>query len=87
MSNNLPNDCDQEDLIIGQTIVNIRPITKTEMEAEYWGHWNTGPTCSVLELSNGARLYPSRDSEGNGPGCLYGITPNGHSLYVIAESD
>ena len=34
MSNDLPNNCEQEDLIVGQAIVKISPITEAEMKIE-----------------------------------------------------
>ena len=45
-------------------------MTKKELDAEGWeGH----DAPAVLILSDGSKLYPSRDSEGNGPGALFGI--------------
>ncbi|HRZ18686.1 MAG TPA: hypothetical protein P5136_01400 [Methanofastidiosum sp.] len=55
-------------------IKEIRPMTKEEMDAEGW--YGDRPP-SVIELADGTKLYPSRDSEGNGPGCLFGVTPKG----------
>jgi hypothetical protein len=44
----------------------VRPITAPE-RAEFY--WFTG--CPVLELDDGATLYPVQDEEGNGPGCFW----------------
>ncbi len=64
------------DDIIGQKVKTIRDMTATEMDAEGWDHDNFGnPTVIVLE--NGVKLYPSRDSEGNGGGALFGSRPDG----------
>lgn len=58
--------------IVGQKIVQIRAMTKEEIEREGWdglmGH--TDP--AVLVLEDGTTLFPGMDSEGNGPGCFYG---------------
>tara|TARA_E500000318_G_scaffold14854_4_gene14814 strand:- start:22245 stop:22514 length:270 start_codon:yes stop_codon:yes gene_type:complete len=87
MSNEDTNNDEFEDLVIGQTITNFRPISEAEIIDEEWDRFNNCWMCSVMELSNGMRIYPSQDSEGNGPGCLYGITAEGKRIYVIAESD
>ena len=59
---------DEED-VLGQTIVKIRPMTKAELKKEGWeDHNNPGP---ALVLGNGAVLYPSQDDEGNGPGAMF----------------
>ena len=87
MSNEDTNNHEQDDLIIGQTIVNFHPIDQDEVIDEDWDRFNSCWMCSVMELSNGMRIYPSQDSEGNGLGCLYGITAEGKRIYVIAELD
>jgi hypothetical protein len=56
----------ESDLIEGKLITGVRPITAPEL-AEF--DWFTG--CPVLELDDGATLYPARDEEGNGPGCFW----------------
>ena len=58
---------------VGLKIVAVRCMTKAEMEKEGWEEgveW-CGPI-PVLLLSDGSRLYASRDSEGNGPGMIFG---------------
>ena len=55
--------------IEGAKIVNIREMTKKEADAECWDLCHDG--CRVLVLSNGIKLYASRDYEGNGPGALF----------------
>ncbi len=52
--------------MIGQTIKAIRPQTDAERDDEYWED-----PAVVIELDNGVLIYPSRDSEGNGPGTLF----------------
>ena len=64
--------------VVGQKIIKLRPMTDEEMEAEGWeGH---GSKPSVIVLENGTKLYPSRDSEGNGGGSLFGVTPEGKQV-------
>jgi hypothetical protein len=55
--------------IVGEKIVDIRPATKKELQSE---GWDDNETMQVIVLSNGVKLYPSRDYEGNGPGALFG---------------
>ena len=66
--------------MIGRKIVNIRYLTKAEMEAEYW---EGQEPAVVLVLDDGTLLYPSRDEEGNGPGALFERTKDGESYYVF----
>jgi hypothetical protein len=61
-----------EDPLIGETIVEIRKMTDEEMTQEYWTPDNIRGNPTVIELSNGTILFPSRDPEGNGPGALFG---------------
>jgi hypothetical protein len=60
--------------IIGATIVDIRPMTKEEMNNEGWRK-NEIPSCLVL--SSGTILYPSMDTEGNDAGALFGLDKEG----------
>jgi hypothetical protein len=58
----------------GQTIVEVRTMTDTEMQNEGWErmHYSDiNPTCFVL--SDGSILYPSSDEEGNSPGMFFGL--------------
>ena len=64
-----------KDPIIGQKIVNARPMTKAEQEDEGWDGFTT-----VLVLSDGTLLYASRDEEGNGAGALFGKSSSGKSF-------
>jgi len=60
------------DNIINHIIVEVRPMTPAELVAEGWddGNFEVPP---VLVLDNGVKLYPSRDTEGNGGGALFGV--------------
>ena len=69
--------------IVGQTIRAIRPLSESEITREGWDIWNNTDTCMVIELESGMIIYPSRDEEGNGPGCLFGIDPDGVAIYVV----
>ena len=55
--------------ILGQKIKDFRPMTKSELKSEYWAE---NAQVFIIELENGLRLFPSRDSEGNGGGTLFG---------------
>lgn len=55
------------DSFVGQKIKEIRPMTKAELKAEYWGEDRFNVPV-VVELENGAKLYASCDPEGNRPG-------------------
>ena len=63
--------------LIGQTIIDIRDSTEEEREQEGWNE-----NFTVIELKNGNRLYPSRDSEGNGPGALFGCTNDDNTFGI-----
>lgn len=69
----------------GRKIVDVRHMTKAEMEREGWDDYR-GPA-TVLVLDNGTILYPSMDEEGNGPGALFGATKDGEAFYVFPEKE
>jgi len=52
----------------GQKIVDVREMTKQEMDSEGW----EGNKPSVLVLEDGSKIYPSSDEEGNSAGSLFG---------------
>lgn len=56
--------------IVGTTIKELRPMTEAEMVEEGWEN-RRGETL-VMILSNGVKLYPSQDYEGNGGGVWFG---------------
>ena len=66
--------------IEGAKIVEVRPMTRKEMNAEGWEMTMHGAP-AVLVLDNGSRLYASQDSEGNGPGAIFGS--DGESTFQI----
>jgi hypothetical protein len=63
------------DDVVGHKIRSVRQMHKHEWEAE---GWHRGAI--VLELSNGTKLYASKDDEGNGPGAMFGIDSRGDSF-------
>jgi len=70
------------DNIIGQKIKTVRVMTSAEMDAEGWDEDNFHGNPTVIVLQNGVKLYPSRDSEGNGGGALFGSRPDGTAFSV-----
>ena len=68
-----------DDSMIGSKIIDIRPMTKAEMDKE---GWQKRETPMVLVLSSGTILYPSQDTEGNDAGALFGMTSDGISFGV-----
>ena len=49
------------------------------MEREGWD--DDRPSVAIV-FDSGAIVYPSRDEEGNGPGCLFGYYEGGEQFYV-----
>lgn len=68
-----------DDSMIGATIVDIRPMTREEMNKE---GWRKNEIPMVLVLSTGTILYPSQDTEGNDAGALFGVTSDGISFGI-----
>ncbi len=56
--------------LIGRKIVDVINLNKQIIEDEGWE--NTPYPCIGLLLDDGNIIYPSQDSEGNGPGALFG---------------
>lgn len=69
----------------GQQIVEIREMTKEEAKEQGWDYCLPHQLPPVLILEDGTRIFPSQDDEGNGPGKLFGILPNGENVHVIPE--
>ena len=68
-------------LLVGRTDIAVRPMTEEEMESEGWDK-----RTPVLVFDDGTKLYASVDDEGNGPGALFGMHPNGATFQVFALS-
>tara|TARA_B100002019_G_scaffold164152_1_gene141706 strand:+ start:1338 stop:1583 length:246 start_codon:yes stop_codon:yes gene_type:complete len=71
------------DNITGQKIKTVRNITSKELQAEGWDLNNKFDFIPVIELESGVTLFPSRDSEGNGGGKLFGCDPNTKSQFHV----
>ena len=72
--------------ITGQKIKKLRNITNKELKREGWDLNNKFDFIPVIELENGVTIFPSRDSEGNGGGKLFGDDPNSkHQFHVIPK--
>jgi len=63
---------------MGAKILKVRPMTKKEIAEEGWMSGGT-----VLVISDGTKLYASRDEEGNGPGALFGVKKNGERFIIL----
>ena len=67
--------------LVGRRIVEVRAMSKSELEAEGWPADEIAP---VLVLDSGTVVVPSRDEEGNGPGALFGATVGGQDFHILA---
>lgn len=65
----MQTDMDKD--VVGHKVKSLRPMTKQELEIEGWTE--RGVKIFVIELENGLKFYPSRDTEGNGGGALFGM--------------
>jgi len=72
--------------LVGQKIVAVRAMTAAEMKRQGWcqDRQETAPIAIVTE--DGTKLFPSKDGEGNGGGCLFGETKKGEGFYVAEEA-
>lgn len=64
---------------IALIVENVRPITPEESAAEDWFHRGD---CSVIEFTDGSKIFASCDPEGNGPGAIFGVLPDGTQVRV-----
>lgn len=60
--------------VVGKTIVAVRPVTHNPFDSSR----NT----IALVLDDGTEIFPSRDTEGNGPGVLFANLPNGDEIII-----
>ena len=58
---------------VGRTITHVRPLSDDELSQLGWEDTNSHAV--VIQLDDGTLLFPSRDEEGNGPGCMFVQTP------------
>ena len=68
--------------MIGAKIVNIRNMTDEEYKDEGW-HKSPYKDTQVLELDNGCIIYPSKDSEGNDSGVLFGYEKKVNTFFTV----
>lgn len=55
-------------------------MTREELQREYWGVSFSGRAPVAVVFDDGTVLYASTDSEGNGPGALFGYGPDGEGF-------
>jgi hypothetical protein len=65
--------------LVGKKVVGVRYMTKKEMNAEGWDE-----KTEAIQFDDGSIVYASRDPEGNGPGCLFGVNKK-ERFYVTVE--
>jgi hypothetical protein len=71
---------ENDSYLIGKKVVDVRGMTKEEMETE---GWEMHKSTTVVVFDDGTRIFASRDEEGNGPGVLFGTDPNGKGFVNI----
>lgn len=71
---------------VGLKVTNVRMMTIDELTNECWEDDRSGYPV-VLEFSDGSKIYASSDPEGNGPGCLFGVTKDGEEITVSPLED
>ena len=70
------------DYPLGRKIVGVRPMTKSELEANGWDGRRTPVT--VLQLDDGSILFPMSDEEGNDAGVIVTQRANREQEYIFA---
>ena len=66
--------------MIGRKIVEVRKMTKKEIERE---GWDSGTVAIVLD--DGTAIYPSQDDEGNGSGALFSVNNKGECFRILSD--
>jgi len=70
---------------VGKVITGIRALRPGELADLDWLDPYPVLSCPVLELSDGTCFYPVQDEEGNGPGCLWGRSPDGETVTILLQ--
>jgi len=70
------------DSLIGKKLVSIQPLTRPMAEQFGFDPWGC-ESAVVLVFEDGTILVPSRDPEGNGPGCIFGRKGSEHFMLLI----
>lgn len=66
---------------VGLKVTDVRMMTKGELLDEGWDEgFGDFPVAIVFE--DGSKIYASCDPEGNGPGCLFGLTKNQEQIII-----
>jgi hypothetical protein len=68
----------------GKIVRTIRYLTSEELAREFWCD---DQMVAALEFTDGSLVYAACDSEGNGPGALFGVTPHGQTLWISPAED
>lgn len=62
--------------LTNQSVQDIRQMTSAELEREGWQDFHGDPP-TVIVFEDGTKVFPAQDSEGNGPGALFGVDCDG----------
>jgi len=73
------------DDLVGKKLCAIEPLTPGEAATFGLDPHQLGAAV-VLVFENGVRLVPSRDAEGNGPGCMFGLDPRNLGTFRLMAS-
>lgn len=70
-----------KDHLIGKRLVDIRPMTKDEIDDQCWpDKFYNKPI--ALEFEDGTTIFAARDGEINGPGVFFGTTSDHKSFRI-----
>lgn len=66
--------------VAGDKVKEVRDMTPEEQESSF-GDVDRFSSAKVIIMESGVKIFPSKDPEGNGAGCLFGEF-KGTSFYV-----
>jgi hypothetical protein len=72
------------DYPIGKRLTQIRPMTKEELNNQYWTDRSYNRPMA-MEFEDGTVIFAAKDEEINGPGVFFGTTPE-HGNFRIHHS-
>lgn len=84
--NGIPEDPKE---LIDEEISSVQPMSAYALRQRRWPVDNPHlPAPPVITLSNGDKIFPSQDVEGNGPGVVFGVSPEseGGEPFVLTFS-
>jgi hypothetical protein len=67
----------------GKIVRMVRFLKPQELAREVWP---VDQDVAALEFTDGTLVYAACDPEGNGPGALFGVLPDGQTLWVRPAS-